>query len=274
MLKRTVSVRRTAGWSSPVARQAHNLKVVGSNPAPATNLEASKPLRHQGFSLVRTNVKLKYIALSDRLYRYVCACRSDAGDPILEALRAATESLGDLSRMQISREQGSLMTLLVAAIGAKSAIEVGTFTGYSSLCIARGLAPRGRLVCIDQSEEWTAIARKYWAQAGVENRIELQLGPAVPTLKKLDRQLRFDFAFIDADKTEYNAYYELILPRIRRNGLILFDNMLWGGRLGTRRIQQPSGQAIEKLNRKLARDKRVESVLLPIADGIHLCRKR
>ena len=221
-----------------------------------------------------TYVKLKYTSLNDRLYRYVCACRSDAGDPILEALRATTESLGDISRMQISREQGSLMTLLVAAIGANSAIEVGTFTGYSSLCIARGLAPRGRLICIDQSEEWTAIARKYWTQAGVENKIELRLGPAVPTLKQLDRHLRFNFAFIDADKTEYDAYYELLLPRIRQNGLILFDNMLWGGRLGAGRIRQPGGRAIEKLNRKLARDKRIESVLLPVADGIHLCRKR
>jgi caffeoyl-CoA O-methyltransferase len=219
-------------------------------------------------------MKLKYISLNDRLYCYVCACRSDAGDPILEALQAATESLGDISRMQISREQGSFMTLLTAAIGAKSAIEVGTFTGYSSLCIARGLAPRGRLICVDQSEEWTSIARQFWQRAGVENKIELRLGPAVATLKKLDRHLRFDFAFIDADKTEYDAYYELILPRIRQNGLILFDNMLWGGRLGTGRILQASGKAIEKLNRKLARDKRVESVLLPIADGIHLCRKR
>ena len=219
-------------------------------------------------------MKLKYISLNDRLYRYVCACRSDANDSILESLRATTESLGDISRMQISAEQGTLMTLLAAATGVKSAIEVGTFTGYSSLCIARGLAPGGRLLCIDQSDEWTAIARKYWAQAGVENRIELRLGPAVPALKKLERQLRFDFAFIDADKTEYDAYYELILPRVRRNGLILFDNMLWGGRLGTGRVQQPSGRAIEKLNRKLAYDKRIESVLLPVADGIHLCRKR
>jgi caffeoyl-CoA O-methyltransferase len=219
-------------------------------------------------------MKLKYIPLNDRLYRYVCACRSAASDPILEALRSTTQSLGDISRMQISPEQGSFMTLLVAAIGAKAAIEVGTFTGYSSLCIARGLAPRGRLICIDQSQEWTAIARKYWTQAGVERKIDLRLGPAVSTLMKLDRQVRFDFAFIDADKTEYDAYYELILPRIRQNGLILIDNMLWGGRLGTARIQQPSGRAIAKLNSKLARDKRVESVLLPIADGLHLCRKR
>ena len=108
----------------------------------------------------------------------------------------------------------------------------------------------------------------------MQPNIELRLGPAVPTLKKLDRQLRFDFAFIDSDKTEYDAYYELILPRIRQNGLILFDNMLWGGRLEAGRLRQASGRAIEKLNRKLAHDERIESVLLPIADGIHLCRKR
>ncbi len=219
-------------------------------------------------------MKLKYISLNDRLYRYVCACRSDADDSILEALRAATESLGDVSRMQISREQGTFLTLLAAAIRTKSAVEVGTFTGYSSLCIARGLAPGGRLICIDQSEEWTAIARRHWTLAGVEHKIELRLGPAIPTLKRLDRNLRFDFAFIDAAKTEYDAYYELLLPRVRKNGLILFDNMLWGGRLGAGRIRPLSGRAIEKLNRKLASDKRVESVLLPIADGIHLCRKR
>ena len=219
-------------------------------------------------------MKLKYISLNDRLYRYVCSCRSDADDSILEALRVTTDLLGDISRMQVSQEQGSFLTLLAAAIGAKSAIEVGTFTGYSSLCIARGLAPRGRLICIDQSEEWTAIARKYWQQAGIQHKIELRLGPAVPTLKKLAPSLRFDFAFIDADKTEYDAYYELLLPRIRRNGLILFDNMLWGGRLGSGRVRQASGRAIEKLNRKLAHDKRVETVLLPVADGIQLCRKR
>jgi len=223
---------------------------------------------------ILTCMKLKYISLNDRLYRYVCACRSNPDDSILEALRATTDSLGDISRMQISQEQGSFLTLLAAAIGAKSAIEVGTFTGYSSLCIARGLAPGGRLICIDQSEEWTAIARKYWAQACVEKKIELRLGPGIPILKKLERGLRFDFAFIDADKTEYDDYYELLLPRIRRNGLILFDNMLWGGRLGSGRVRHPSGRAIEKLNRKLANDKRVETVLLPIADGLHLCRKR
>jgi caffeoyl-CoA O-methyltransferase len=192
---------------------------------------------------------------------------------VLERLRAETDRLGDISRMQISPEQGSFMQLLTTAIGARSAIEVGTFTGYSSICIARGLSPKGKLICIDASEEWTSIARKYWAKAGVQKRIKLQLGSAIPLLKKFERKLQFDLAFIDAEKTEYDAYYELILPRMRKNGLILFDNMLWGGRLGGRAVKEPSGKAIDALNRKLAKDKRVESVLLPIADGLHLCRK-
>ena len=217
---------------------------------------------------------MKYISLNDRLYRYLCDCRSNADDAVLDALRETTESLGDISRMQISREQGSFLTLLVGAIGARAAIEVGTFTGYSSICIARGLSDGGRLICLDESAKWTAIARQYWSKAGVENKIQLRLGPAVPSLKKLGRSLRFDFAFVDADKSQYDAYYELILLRLRPNGLILFDNMLWGGRLGAGRIPQAAGRAIAKLNAKLARDKRVESVLLPIADGIHLCRKR
>ena len=218
-------------------------------------------------------MKLKYLSLNDRLYRYICACRTGANDPVLDALRRETEALGDISRMQISREQGSFITVLTAAIRAKRAIEVGTFTGYSSVCVARGLPRGGRLLCLDASEEWTAIARKYWRRAGVQNKIELRLGPAIATLKNLEHGLAFDFAFIDAAKVEYDAYYELILPRMRRNGVILFDNMLWGGRLGGRRIRNPSGVAIDKLNRKLARDQRVESVLLPIADGLQLCRK-
>jgi caffeoyl-CoA O-methyltransferase len=218
-------------------------------------------------------MELKYIALTDPLYRYLVSCRSHASDPVIESLRLETDALGEISKMQISQEQGSLMTLLVAAIGAKSAIEVGTFTGYSSLCVARGLAPNGRLICIDESKEWTDIAQKYWGQAGFAARIELRLGAAIPLLQKLEPGLSFDFAFIDASKTEYDTYYELLLPRIRPNGLILFDNMLWGGRLGGGPITEASGRAIDALNHKLAQDTRVESVLLPIADGLQLCRK-
>ena len=217
-------------------------------------------------------MKLKYVPLTDSLYKYVCSSRSHAGDPVLDALRAETDALGDIARMQISPEQGSFMSLLAAAIGAQSAIEVGTFTGYSSICTARGLSTGGKLICIDESAEWTAIARKYWKKAGVEDRIELRLGAAIPALKKLEPDLTFDLAFIDAEKTEYDTYFELLLPRIRRNGLILFDNMLWGGRLGAGSINEASGKAIDVLNRKLSKDPRVESVLLPMADGINLCR--
>ena len=218
-------------------------------------------------------MELKYVPLTDSLYKYLCSCRSNANDPVLQALRTETDGLGEVSRMQISEEQGSFLKILAAAIRTASAIEVGTFTGYSSICIARGLAPGGRLICVDASKEWTAIAKRYWAKAGVQDRIDLRLGSAIPILQRLEPGLSFDFAFIDAEKTEYDVYYELILPRMRRNGLILFDNMLWGGRLGSGPVEEDSGKAIDALNRKLAADERVETVLLPMADGLHLCRK-
>jgi caffeoyl-CoA O-methyltransferase len=217
----------------------------------------------------------KYVRLNKTLYRYLCRCRSDASDPLLQELRAETAALGEeVAKCQISDEQGTFLSVLVAATGVKSAIEVGTFTGYSSLCIARALPANGQLICVDASKEWTTMARKYWAKAGLQDRIDLRLGPAIPTLQRLALKLTFDFAFIDADKTEYDAYYELILPRIRRNGLILFDNMLWGGRLGAGPVKEDTGRAIDALNHKLAGDARVEAVLLPVADGIQFCRKR
>src|SRR2546427_3255221 len=216
-------------------------------------------------------MRTKFTALNSRLYRYLLAQRSRAADPVLASLWRETSRLGSASRMQISPEQGSFLTLLAAAIGARSALEVGTFTGYSSICIARGLGCRGRLLCLDASEEWTAIARRYWRRAGLQDRIELRLAPAISALESLPRAARFDFAFIDADKTEYEQYYELVLPRVRRNGLVLFDNMLWSGRVLRR--GNAGSRAIDRLNRKLARDSRIECVLLPVADGIQICRK-
>jgi len=216
----------------------------------------------------------KFLPLNQSLYDYLNGCRSDAENPVLQSLRAETLALGDVSKMQISDEQGTLLSILVAAIGAKTAIEVGTFTGYSSLCIAAALPPNGKLICVDQSKEWTDIARRYWEKAGLQDRIELRLGPAVPTLRRLRVDETFDFVFIDAEKTEYDAYYELLLPRVRANGLVFFDNMLWGGRLGSGTVDEASGRAIDALNHKLARDARVETVLLPIADGIQFCRKK
>jgi caffeoyl-CoA O-methyltransferase len=216
----------------------------------------------------------KYVSLTDRLYSYLGQCRSDATDPLLAELRADTAALGDVSICQISDEQGTFLSILVAAIGARSAIEVGTFTGYSSLCIARALAPGGKLICLDQSAEWTAIALKYWAKAGLSDRVDLRLGDAIQQLQNLEAGLQFDFVFIDADKTQYEQYYELLLPRVRPNGLILFDNMLWAGRLADGPVQEPTGRAIDALNHKLAVDPRVEAVLLSVADGIQFCRKR
>jgi len=218
-------------------------------------------------------MKAKYTALTEPLYSYLCRCRSDSDDPVLDSLRQETEALGDASRMQISREQGSFLTLLTTAINARSAIEIGTFTGYSSTCIARGLAEGGCLLAVDRSEEWTAIAKRYWAKANVLGKIKLRLGEAIPVLKNLGSELVFDLAFIDGDKVEYDAYYELLLPRMRPNGVMLFDNMLWGGKLGDGQLNDPLGRAIDALNRKLTSDNRVQSVLLPIADGIQLCRK-
>ncbi len=217
---------------------------------------------------------LKYTALDDGLYRYLVQCRSGGEDALLEALREETRrQFPEDAPMQIPRDQGTFMTLLAAATGARHAIEVGTFTGISAIYIARGLPKDGQLLCLDVSKEWTALARQYWSLAGVAEKIELRLGPALTSLEKLARGRNFDFAFIDADKTEYDGYYELILPRMKKNGLILFDNMLWGGRLGKKSPpKHPAGRAIDALNRKLARDPRVDSVLLPIGDGINLCR--
>ena len=242
-------------------------------------LQSAPPIR-TGLARSRDSATLalmgtKYFSLNDSLYSYLSGLRSDATDGLLEQLRAETAALGEeVSKCQISDDQGTFLSVLTAAIGAKSAIEVGTFTGYSSLCIARGLASGGRLICLDASQEWTAIARKYWAKAGLLDRIELRLGPAIPTLQQLEPGLAFDLAFIDANKTEYDAYYELLLPRVRPNGLILFDNMLWGGRLGAGPVEEATGRAIDALNHKLAKDPRVEAVLLSVADGIQLCRKR
>jgi caffeoyl-CoA O-methyltransferase len=216
---------------------------------------------------------MKYVSLNDQLYRYVCEHRSNAADGVLNDLRERTAKLGDESRMQISPEQGAFFTILVAALGVKSAIEVGTFTGYSSICIARGLAESGRLICVDASAEWTAIAREFWRAAKVDHKIELRLGDAIPTLRSIAPTLTFDFAFIDANKLEYDTYYELILPRIRQNGIIVFDNMLWGAEAKTSTDKKPECEAVDRLNRKLAQDRRIESALLPIADGIQVCRK-
>jgi caffeoyl-CoA O-methyltransferase len=214
---------------------------------------------------------LKFVALDENLYRYVAAHRSKSCDPVLDELRVETEKLGSASEMLISREQGSFLTLLVAALGVRSAVEIGTFTGYSAICIARGLSPQGRLLCIDVHADWTAIAQRHWKRAGIESKIELRLGGGRAELEALPANSAFDFAFIDADKPSYDLYYELVLPRLRTNGLLAFDNMLQNGRVVDPKDE--SAQAIDSLNKKLCADPRVECVLLTVADGLMLCRK-
>jgi len=194
-------------------------------------------------------------------------------DAVQQELIEETKRLGGISLMQIAPEQGAFMTMLARAIGARRAVEVGTFTGYSSLCIARGLGPEGRLLCCDVSEEWTGIARRFWEKAGVADRIELRIGPAAETLAALPVEPTFDLAFIDADKGGYPVYYEEILKRLRPGGLILVDNVLWFGRVADPASDDEATLQIRSFNAKAAADPRVETVMLPIGDGLTILRK-
>ena len=210
------------------------------------------------------------IDLPARLMAYVVAMgvRETA---VQRRLRAATRRMPSGS-MQIGSEQAALMQLLVRAIGARRCIEIGTFTGYSALAVALALPPGGRIVCCDVSEEWTSIARKYWALASVSGKIQLKLAPALETLKKLKGP--FDFAFIDADKTNYQNYYERCLKLLRRGGLIAIDTTLWHARVIDRRDRSADTRAIRAFNRKLRRDRRVDVSLVPVGDGLTLALKR
>jgi caffeoyl-CoA O-methyltransferase len=211
--------------------------------------------------------------MTPELYDYLVAHRSER-DAIQDALIAETARLGGVSIMQIAPEQGAFMTMLARVIGARRIVEVGTFTGYSALCLARGLPADGRLLCCDLNDEWTSIGRRHWQAAGVADRIELRLGPALETLRGLPRDPVVDLSFIDADKESYRPYYEELLPRTRPNGLILFDNVIWFGHVLDTDTTDKDVRAIQELNAFLADDPRVESVMLPIADGLTLCRKR
>jgi caffeoyl-CoA O-methyltransferase len=215
----------------------------------------------------------KFLHLNQNLYDYVIAHGHNA-DPILRDLAEETRKLGRISGMQIAPEQGTLMGLLAGAIGAKSAIEVGVFTGYSSLCVARALPPDGKLLCLDVNEEWTSVARRYWDRAGVANKITLKLAPALETLRALPASYAVDFAFVDADKSNYRIYYEEILKRLRTNGLLLIDNVLWNGQVVESSDKSEDTVAIRALNDFIATDTRVEAVMIPVADGITIVRKR
>ncbi|MCY1139489.1 class I SAM-dependent methyltransferase [Actinoplanes sp. Pm04-4] len=194
-------------------------------------------------------------------------------DDVLRDLAAETQkAFPDAAGMQISHDEGELLTMLVRLIGARVAVEVGVFTGYSSICVARGLPKDGRLLACDVSEEFTNVARRYWSRAGVDDVIELNLGPAVDTLRALSPDPIVDFSFVDADKIGYPAYYEELVPRTRPGGLIVLDNTLRDGR-----VLDPTHEwdiAVRDLNDRIVADDRVESVMLPVRDGVTLVRKR
>jgi caffeoyl-CoA O-methyltransferase len=215
----------------------------------------------------------KFTALTPPLYEYLVA-HNPPPDDVLRALAAETAELGSISLMQVAVEQGAFLGFLARVIGARRAVEVGTFTGYSAISIARGLPPDGHLLCCDVSEEWTAVARRYFTRAGLGGRIELRLGPALDTLRALPPTPEIDLAFIDADKPNYRAYYEELLPRLSPRGVIVFDNVLWMGQVIDASDLSESTVAMRAVNDLLARDERVEAVMLPVADGITLVRRR
>ncbi len=215
------------------------------------------------------------VQLTDTLYQYVLD-HSVREPALLRELHAETAKL-PMAGMQIGADQGQLMALLVKLVGAKRCLEVGVFTGYSSLAVALALPPDGKIIACDVSEEWTAIARRYWKKAGVDGKIDLRLGPAVATLDDLlakGEAGRFDFAFIDADKGNYLAYYERCLKLMRQGGLIAVDNTLWSGDVANLENQKPDTVSLRAFNERLHRDERVDLALVPIGDGLTLARKR
>ncbi len=213
-------------------------------------------------------------ALSDRVEQYVVEHTTPA-DPVLERLAARTAELGDVSGMQIGPDQGRFLTTLVRAIGTRFAVEVGTFTGYSSICIARGLADGGRLLCCDVSEEWTSIAREAWAEAGLDDRIDLVLAPATETLDALDPAVPVDFAFIDADKPGYRAYLDRLLPRLTERGVIAVDNVLWSGTVADPDAEVDDNlRALRAFNDHVVERDDCDVVMLSVGDGVSLITRR
>jgi caffeoyl-CoA O-methyltransferase len=214
-------------------------------------------------------------AIDERLNDYIRS-HSLREPPLLAELRAETAKL-PMGGMQISAEQGQFMGLLVELIGARRTIEVGTFTGYSSLVVALALPRDGELIACDVSEEYTSVARRYWAKAGVADKIDLRLGPAIETLDRLlegGEAGGFDFAFIDADKRNYLGYYERCLTLLRPGGLIAVDNVLWSGQVADPQAQDSDTTGVRALNDHVHADERVSISLLPIGDGLTLARKR
>lgn len=216
---------------------------------------------------------MRNFTVTDLVRDYAVAHGSWQPDAVLRDLRAETAALGDVAGMQIGDDEGQLLTMMARLVGARSAIEVGTFTGYSSLCIARGLASGGTLLCCDVSEEWTAIGAQAWERAGVRDRIELRIAPAIETLRALPAEPTVDLVFIDADKPGYPAYWDELVPRVRPGGVLLADNVLWSGAIADETRTDANVEALRVFNDKVAADDRVEVVVLTAFDGLTIARK-
>lgn len=211
--------------------------------------------------------------LNQQLYDYLLKV-SLRESKILQELRKVTSLLPE-SNLQISPDQGQLLNLLCRILKAESALEIGTFTGYSSICIAEALPAKGKLVTCDISDEWTSIARKYWAKAGLEHKIELRLAPAIDTLEQLIKdKSSFDLVFIDADKENIMSYYENSLKLLRQGGLMIIDNVFWSGKVASKEKGDHGTNAIRKLNLMIKKDPRIYPSMIPVADGITLCLKK
>ncbi|MBL6278898.1 class I SAM-dependent methyltransferase [Micromonospora fiedleri] len=213
---------------------------------------------------------LKSIPLTDELHGYLVAHGAPPDEVIRDLAEETLALLPEHASMQVAPEQAAFLTFLTRLLGARQAVEVGTFTGLSSLAIARGLVDGGRLTCFDISEEYTSVARRYWARAGVDDRIDLRIGPAGDTLRQLPNERYLDFAFIDADKTGYPIYWAELVPRMRPGGVIAVDNVLRHGRVIA--PQNADDRAIAAFNDDVLADVRVDAVMLPIADGLTLAR--
>jgi caffeoyl-CoA O-methyltransferase len=212
--------------------------------------------------------------LTDDLYSYLLEHSMASDDVVADLAEETHRALPDRAGMQVGGEQGRLLYLLVKLTGATQVLEVGTFTGMSSLWMARALPADGSLLCLDVSEEWTSIARRYWERGGVIDKITLRIGPAVDSLRSMAMEPNFDLAFVDADKPSYPTYLDEIVPRLRPGGLLVADNVLWSGRVIDPSDTSDDTEAIRRFNRSVAAHPELEAVVLPVSDGMTLARKR
>jgi caffeoyl-CoA O-methyltransferase len=216
---------------------------------------------------------MRNFTVTDEVRDYAAGHGSWPADDVVRRLQAKTCALGDVASMQIGDDQGQLLTMMARLVGARRAVEVGTFTGYSSLCIARGLAEGGSLLCCDISAEWTALGVGAWEEAGLGDRIELRIAPALESLRALPREAVIDLVFIDADKTGYGHYWEELVPRVRPGGVLLVDNVLWSGQVVDAGATDDDTVALRAFNDRVAGDDRVEVVVLTAFDGLTIARK-